>query len=276
MERLPTNENVREEIEMLQKVRNSQRALAWASFAGVIGGAAFAPLAAHAEDITIGMSMKTHTELRWKFDEEIMKDEAAKLGVKLNFQWADNSPTTQASQFENLLSQKVNAIVIIPIDSAAAGKLIDEAHEQKVPVISYDVPVSSAKLDFMVERNNGQVGVLQANAALRFAPKGNYVLIKGDPGNSVAATFGAGAEKILKPNKDINIVYDQFMTNWDQKGAEAVAENQLSAHNDNIAAFVTSNDGMGQGGAGGNRSQSGGQDLHLGARRRHSEPALDR
>ena len=78
---------------MLQKVRNSQRALAWASFAGVIGGAAFAPLSAHAEDITIGMSMKTHTELRWKFDEEIMKDEAAKLGVKLNFQWADNSPT---------------------------------------------------------------------------------------------------------------------------------------------------------------------------------------
>ena len=238
---------MREEIEMLQKVRNSQRALAWASFAGVIGGAAFAPLAAHAEDITIGMSMKTHTELRWKFDEEIMKDEAAKLGVKLNFQWADNSPTTQASQFENLLSQKVNAIVIIPIDSAAAGKLIDEAHDQKVPVISYDVPVSSAKLDFMVERNNAEVGVLQANAALRFAPKGNYVLIKGDPGNSVAATFGAGAEKILKPNKDINIVYDQFMTNWDQKGAEAVAENQLSEHNDNIAAFVTSNDGMGQG-----------------------------
>jgi D-xylose transport system substrate-binding protein len=232
---------------MLQKVRYSRRALAWASFAGVLGAIAFAPLAAHAEDITIGMPMKTHTELRWKFDEEIMKDEAAKLGVKLNFQWADNSPTTQASQFENLLSQRVNAIVIIPIDSAAAGKLIDEAHEQKVPVISYDVPVSSAKLDFMVERNNGQVGVLQANAALRFAPKGNYVLIKGDPGNSVAATFGEGAEKILKPNKDINIVYDQFMTNWDQKGAEAVAENQLSAHNDNIAAFVTSNDGMGQG-----------------------------
>ena len=96
---------------------------------------------AHADDITIGVAMKTHTELRWKFDEEIMRDEAAKLGVKLNFQWADNNPTTQASQFENLLSQKVNAIVIIPIDSAAAGRLIDEAHEQKVPVVSYDVPV---------------------------------------------------------------------------------------------------------------------------------------
>ena len=202
---------------------------------------------AHADDITIGVAMKTHTELRWKFDEEIMRDEAAKLGVKLNFQWADNNPTTQASQFENLLSQKVNAIVIIPIDSAAAGRLIDEAHEQKVPVVSYDVPVSSAKLDFLVARDNAKVGVLQANAALEFAPKGNYVIIKGDPGNNVAAIFGEGAEKILKSNKDINIVYDQFMANWDQKGAEAVAENQLSAHNDDIAAFVTSNDGMGQG-----------------------------
>ena len=73
------------------------------------------------------------------------------------------------------------------------------------------------------------------------------MIIKGDPGNNVAAMFGEGAEKILKSNKDINIVYDQFMANWDQKGAEAVAENQLSAHNDDIAAFVTSNDGMGQG-----------------------------
>lgn len=208
---------------MARDFQGARRAFCWA-VGGVILTVGVTPFAANAEDITIGLAMKTHTELRWKFDEEIMKDEAAKLGVKLNFQWADNSPTTQASQFENLLSQKVNAIVIIPIDSAAAGRLIDEAHEQKVPVISYDVPVSSARLDFMVERNNAEVGVLQAKAALRFAPKGNYVLIKGDPGNSVAAIFGEGAEKILKPNKNINIVYDQFMTNWDQKGAEAVAE----------------------------------------------------
>ena len=215
--------------------------IAFVAAAGLVSGAA------RADDITIGVAMKTHTELRWKFDEEIMRDEATKLGVKLNFQWADNSPTTQASQFENLLSQKVNAIVIIPIDSAAAGRLIDEAHEQKVPVVSYDVPVSSAQLDFLVARDNAKVGVLQANAAVKFAPKGNYVIIKGDPGNNVAAIFGEGAEKILKPNKDLNIVYDQFMANWDQKGAEAAAENQLRAHNDAIAAFVTSNDGMGQG-----------------------------
>ena len=204
-----------------------------------------------------------------------MRDEAEKLGVKLNFQWADNSPTTQASQFENLLSQSVKAIVIIPIDSAAAGRLIDEAHEQKVPVVSYDVPVNSAQLDFLVARDNAKVGVLQANAALKFAPKGNYVIIKGDPGNSVAAVFGEGAEKVLKPNKNINIVYDQFMANWDQKGAEAVAENQLSEHNDDIAAFVTSNDGMGQGVAQAVIGRKlAGQGLHLRPRRRHRQSRL--
>src|SRR4249919_158363 len=123
---------------------HSQSILASVLVAGVIG---LMPVASYAKDITIGISMKTHTELRWKFDEEIMRDEAQKLGVKLIFQWADNSPTTQASQFENLLSQTVDAIIMIPIDAAAAGRLVDEAHAQKVPFISYDVGVSTAKLD---------------------------------------------------------------------------------------------------------------------------------
>jgi D-xylose transport system substrate-binding protein len=200
-----------------------------------------------AKDVVIGLSMKTHAQRRWTLDEALMKEEADKLGVKLVFQWANDSPTVQASQFENLLSQNVDAIVIIPIDSAAAGRLIDEAHQQNVPVISYDVAVPSAKLDYKVTRDNSKVGVLQAQAALRFAPSGNYALIKGDPANNVAHAIANAYSEILGQNKDIKIVYDQFTTNWDPKTAQAVAENALSAQNDKIAAFVSSNDGMAQG-----------------------------
>ena len=78
---------------MAQSFQRARRILCWA-VGGVVCSVGVTPFAASAEDITIGLAMKTHTELRWKFDEEIMKDEAAKLGVKLNFQWADNSPTT--------------------------------------------------------------------------------------------------------------------------------------------------------------------------------------
>ncbi len=216
----------------------------------VSGVVSFSPRLAEAKsakDVVIGLSMKTHAQRRWTLDEALMKDEAEKLGVKLVFQWANDSPTVQASQFENLLSQNVDAIVIIPIDSAAAGRLIDEAHQQNVPVISYDVAVPSAKLDYKVTRDNTKVGVLQAQAALRFAPTGNYALIKGDPANNVAHAIADGYTEVFGKNKDIKIVYDQFTTNWDPKTAQAVAENTLSAQNDKVDAFVSSNDGMAQG-----------------------------
>jgi D-xylose transport system substrate-binding protein len=200
-----------------------------------------------AKDVVIGLSMKTHAQRRWALDEALMKAEADKLGVKLVFQWANDSPTVQASQFENLLSQNVDAIVIIPIDSAAAGRLVEEAHQQNVPVISYDVDVPSAKLDYKVTRDNSKVGVLQAQAALRFAPTGNYALIKGDPANNVAHAIADAYTQILGQNKNIKIVYDQFTTNWDPKTAQSVAENTLSAQNDKVEAFVSSNDGMAQG-----------------------------
>jgi D-xylose transport system substrate-binding protein len=199
------------------------------------------------KDVVIGLSMKTHAQRRWALDEALMKAEAEKLGVKLVFQWANDSPTVQAAQFENLLSQNVDAIVIIPIDSAAAGRLIDEAHQQNVPVISYDVAVPSAKLDYKVTRDNSKVGVLQAQAALRFAPNGNYALIKGDPANNVAHAIADAYTQVLAQNKDIKIVYDQFTTNWDPKTAQTVAENTLSAQNDKVSAFVSSNDGMATG-----------------------------
>ena len=217
---------------------------------GVALAAIEPPVAAQAKevkDVVIGLSMKTRAQRRWALDEAQMQAEADKLGVKLIFQWANDSPTEQTAQFENLLSQNVDAMIIVPVDAAAAAKLVDEAHQQHVPVISYDVDVPGAKLDFKVTRDNYQVGVVQAHAALKFAPKGVYALVKGDPANNVAHALSDAYEKELGANKDIKIVYDQFTANWDPKAAQAAAENVLSANSDKVDAFVTSNDGMATG-----------------------------
>ena len=200
------------------------------------------------KDVVIGLSMKTRAQRRWALDEAQMQAEANKLGVKLIFQWANDSPTDQTAQFENLLSQNVDAMIIVPVDAAAAAKLVDEAHQQHVPVISYDVDVPGAKLDFKVTRDNYRVGVVQAQAALKFAPKGgNYALIKGDPANNVAHALSDAYDKELGGDKDIKIVYNQFTANWDPKAAQAAAENVLGANSDKVNAFVTSNDGMATG-----------------------------
>lgn len=79
---------------------------------GVAGAGCLFGGGAEAKDITIAVSMKTQVQRRWEFDATAMRNEAAKLGVKLIFQFANDSPTTQASQVENLLSQGPDALIM--------------------------------------------------------------------------------------------------------------------------------------------------------------------
>ena len=217
------------------------------ALAAAVGGTALAPSPATAKDITIAVAMKTQVQRRWAFDAEAMKAEAKRLGATLIFQWANDNPATQTSQVENLLSQSPDALILVPVDTAAAGRIVNEAHQQGVPVVGYDIGISTAKVDLSVVRNNPLVGVLQAEGALKMAPKGTYALIKGDPGNDVAQMLAASYEKVLSGKPDIKIVFNQFIRNWDPKTALADAEDVFSAQNDHVDAFVTSNDGMATG-----------------------------
>jgi len=207
-----------------------------------------ATVPASAQDkLLIAFSMKTHVQFRWAFDEAAIRAAAEKAGVDVVFQWANDSVTTQASQFENLISQSPDVIVTNPVDSAAIGPQVDAAHQAGIPVIGYNVGVSTAKLDFQVRRDDQATGEVQAKAALRFAPKGNYAIIMGDPGNDVAHKISSVYDQFLRNNTDINIVYDNYTANWDPKAAQSIAENVLTANDDKIDAFVVMNDGMASG-----------------------------
>jgi D-xylose transport system substrate-binding protein len=196
----------------------------------------------------ICVAMKTQLQRRWTFDYKAMSAEASRLGDTTVVQWANDDPAKQASQVESLLSQGCDAMIITPVDDKAAASLVAMAKTQNVPVVSYDILIQSDQLAFFVERNNGLVGRLQAQAALRFTKgKGNYALVKGDAANSVARDISVNVAKTLKGKPGIKIVYNQFTKNWDPKTALSVAEDVLSRYKDKVAAFVTSNDGMATG-----------------------------
>ncbi len=210
-----------------------------------IGAAMWGPAAhADAKKPVIAVAMKTQVQRRWAFDLAAMEREAKAQGAKLLVQWANDNPSLQASQVENLLSQRPDALIIVPVDSQAAGRIVSSAQESGVPVIGYDIGISTEKLDYFVMRNNALVGELQARGALAKAPNGRFALLKGDPGNDVAQAIAKEYDARLVKNKNVTIVFDQFVRGWDPKAALANAENVLSAQNDKVDGFVTANDGM--------------------------------
>jgi len=198
------------------------------------------------EEITIGVAMKTQLQRRWTFDFEAMQRQADELGVEVVVQWANDDADTQSQQIENLLSQGVDALIVTPVDDKAAAASVTQAKNEGVPVIAYDIGVQGVPVDYFVIRDNPQVGVLQAEAAMEFAPEGNYALVEGDAANDVAQAIHTAHLDTLEGQAP-TIVYDQFTKNWDPETALAEAENILSANSDQVAAFLTANDGMATG-----------------------------
>jgi len=202
---------------------------------------------ADAKNPVIAVSMKTQVQRRWAFDVRAMELEAQRQGAQLIVQWANDDPALQASQVENLLSQNPDALIMVAVDSQAGGRIVRSAREQGVPVIGYDIGISTVKLDYFVMRNNAQVGQLHADAALAFAPNGTFAVFKGDPANDVAQAIGRAYEAPLINNPNVKIVFNQFIRGWDPTAAMSNAENVLSAQSDRVDGFVVSNDGMAQG-----------------------------
>jgi D-xylose transport system substrate-binding protein len=205
-------------------------------------------LTAQAENVKIGFVLSTLQEERYQKDQKYFNEEAKKLGFTPVVVSADNNPQTQTAKVENLLSQGVKALVIQPVNSDAAANLVKIAHEEKVPVVAYDRMINNAPVDFYVTQDSFQVGVLQAEAAVKATKgKGNYVILMGQAGHSVANEITRGVESILKKYPEIKVVVKRNHEGWSQSLAMATVENALTQNKNKIDAVLANNSGMAQG-----------------------------
>lgn len=198
--------------------------------------------------IKIGLVLSTLQEERYQKDQKYFIEEAKKLGFEPIVVSADNNAQTQSAKVENLLSQGVKALVIQPVNSESAANLVKSAHEDKVPVVAYDRMISNAPVDFYVTQDSFQVGVLQAEAAVKATSgKGNYVILMGQAGHSVANEITRGVESVLKKYSQIKVVMKKNHEGWSSSAAMATVENALTQNKNNIQAVLANNSGMARG-----------------------------
>jgi D-xylose transport system substrate-binding protein len=206
------------------------------------------PAIAFAAPVKVGFVLSTLQEERYQKDQKYFIEEAKKLGFEPLVVSADNNPQTQAAKVENLLSQGVKALVIQPVNSDAAANLVKAAHEDKVPVVAYDRLITNAPVDFYVTQDSFQVGVLQAEAAAKATGgKGNYVILMGQAGHSVANDITRGVESVLKKYPQIKVVMKKNHDSWSSSLAMATVENALTQNKNNIQAVLANNSGMAHG-----------------------------
>lgn len=197
--------------------------------------------------VKIGFAMATVKEERWQRDQNAFKEACARMGVECVITVADNSSSRQANDVDNLLTQGVDVLVIAPQEATEAATMVDKAKAQGVPVISYDRLINSDKIDVYISHQVPVIGRKIAEYALEKVPKGNYVMVYGSSTDNNAHIMKKEQEAVLKDAKDrgdIKVVGEQMIPDWKNDLALNFAENSLTKENDNIQAFVVSNDGM--------------------------------
>jgi D-xylose transport system substrate-binding protein len=203
------------------------------------------PTTARTGPIRIGLSMDTLKEERWQRDRDLFVERAKELGAEVLVQSANGDDKAQVQQSENLLTQGVNVLVVIPHNGEVAATIVESAKSRNVPVISYDRLIRSSEPALYISFDNEKVGELQARYLLERAPKGNYVLIGGAPTDNNATLFRKGQMNVLKPaieRGDVKVISDQWAKDWLASEALRICEDALTKSNRDVAAVVASND----------------------------------
>jgi D-xylose transport system substrate-binding protein len=151
------------------------------------GGASSAPSAA--VDCTVGVSWNNFQQPRWAaHDEPNLKETVEAGGGKYISADANLSAEQQLTDVDTLISQGAKVLILLAQSNTAILPALQKAKDAGVAVIAYDRLIEDPSILY-ITFDNVLVGKAEAAAVLAKVPTGNYVLIKGDPGDPNASTF---------------------------------------------------------------------------------------
>src|ERR1035441_7724954 len=129
--------------------------LAGGLFASAAPAGAVSAQAAKSKRIVVGVSLAGYSTGFWAAYVQYEKTFAAQDGLTLvGPESANGDAATQASQLQTCINEKVNALLVNPVDSAAISTTDALAAKHHIPVVMMDVGPSSAPHIYAVVRAN--------------------------------------------------------------------------------------------------------------------------
>ncbi|MGD8684152.1 MAG: substrate-binding domain-containing protein [Chloroflexota bacterium] len=231
-----------------------KRAVAMASAVAVVstGLVATSVAVAQTDDgvCDVGVSWNNFEQPRWAAtDRPNMEATILEGGGTFTDFDARLDSAQQQTDVETLINGGADVLILLAQNQDAALSAIEIAQQNDVPIIAYDRLIEDPSVLYITFDNVG-VGRAQAESILGAVPSGNYVLIKGDPGDPNASTFlpmgwdQAGlADKV--ESGEITILADQFTDGWRTETAQNNMEAIIDAANADgvqIDAILAEND----------------------------------
>lgn len=154
----------------------------------------------------VGLSMPTKSLERWNRDGSFLEQQFKAAGAETELTFSDNKIDQQVKDIENLISDKVDLLVVAAIDGESLSNVLSEAKDAGIPVIAYDrLIMDTDAISYYVSFDNYKVGQLQGQFVidqldLKNAGDKTYNIefTAGDPADNNAKFFFNGAYDTLK------------------------------------------------------------------------------
>jgi D-xylose transport system substrate-binding protein len=154
-------------------------------------------------------------------------------GCEVTYFNAGGDVEKQASQGEAALTQGAEVMVVDPMDSKSAAAIVEKAHAQDVPVVSYDRLIENSEVGGYVSFDNERVGEQQAESLVEKLkeigkPKGPIIKINGDPADPNAKLFKEGSNKVFE-KEGVEIAKEYDTPGWTAENAQREAQQAITA-----------------------------------------------
>lgn len=206
-------------------------------------GAAESAPAGEGKQYTIGLSMNTQTNPFFVDVKNGVQKAADEDGVQLYITDAQNDPSIQMKDIENLITKKPDAIIIDTCDSDAIVSSVEACNQAGIPVFTMDRQANGGEVVAHIGYDAIKSGKIAGQFLVdQLGGKGNIVEIQGIMGTNVAQNRSKGFNEVIAEHPDMKIVATA-VANFDRAEAMSVVENILQA-NPKIDGMYCANDEM--------------------------------
>ncbi|WP_126227580.1 sugar ABC transporter substrate-binding protein [Burkholderia ambifaria] len=202
---------------------------------------------AHAEKI--GVTMASFDDTFLTILRNSIGDAAKKDGATVQIEDGGNDVGKQLSQVQNMIAQKVDAIIVNAVDTDATPKITKMVSAAKIPLVYVNrKPVDFDKLPAgvaVVASDEKQSGTLQARQVCKLlGGKGDILVLMGELSNESARARTKDIEDVIATKDCAGMkIVDKREGKWSRTQGQDITMNWLSSGT-KFDAIVSNNDEM--------------------------------
>lgn len=188
------------------------------------------------EELTVGVSVSTLNNPFFVSLRDGIQKLADNNKTTIKVVDAQDDTAKQSNDIDDLIQQKVDVILVNPVDSSAIVPAVESANSANIPVIAIDRSSDGGELLTTVASNNEEGGKMAAQFIIeKLGENAKVAELEGVPGASATRERGKGFDDYAKDKLD---VVDKQSANFDRAKGLTVMENILQAHSDLQGVFA--------------------------------------